>query len=179
MTAIEDFKKDRETILALREEDNTLHWKIDQAELESKQSGALRDHDYHDTWNITHPKSGKPFAANSQWFKSFGTDEQKEKMTKRRREIEMSICADDRQRRKYIDDEIKKIYNNYSQLFHGLEYGYSEGQRYDGENDICDLMQVVINTLTFVKQGIDNIGDDQIDKIRKDVKNAESNKKTD
>lgn len=154
MTAIEDFKKDRETILVLREEDNKLRWKIDHAVTTSKHSGALRDHDYRDTWDIIHPKSKEPFKAKSHWFKSFGTDEQKKMISERREKIEQSICAEERQRRKEIDKEIKKIYSDYDQLFRGLEYGYSEGYRDDGENDICDLIQVVINVMTLVKQGI-------------------------
>jgi len=179
MTAIEDFKKDRQKIIDLRVEDNTLSWKIDRAEIKSKHEGALDAHDYRDTWDIIHPKSGEPFKAHSHWFNRFGTDEEKEKMTKRRREIELSICAEDRHRRKDIDVEIKKIYDNYTQLFHGLEFGYCEGRRCDGENDIVDLMQVAINTLTFAKQGVEQAVDDAIDIIRKDAENAESNKKTD
>lgn len=140
---VEILKADREQLLAFREEGSGLRWKIDQAVNKSKHEGSLRDHRYRDTWNITHPKTGKPFGANANWFKSFGTDEQKEMIQDRHREIEQSICAEERQREEEIDQEIKKIYAKYEHIWKrgGWSGGWpSEYGGYDGESDLPDLL---------------------------------------
>lgn len=139
---VKEIRRDRKKLLELREEDTTLGWKIKQAITESNQTGALRDHDYGDTWDIIHPKSGEPFKANSKWFKSFGTDVEKKRMDKRRTEIKQSICAEKRKRRKEIDKEIAGFYKKYFHLCSDLGNSVSEEPRYDGENDFADILLV-------------------------------------
>lgn len=134
---IEEIKTDREKLNSLRGERNTLRWEIDKAVRISTSEGAIFRHKYHDTWDIIHPKTGKPFAANSHWFESFGTDEQKEMIEKRREEIEQSIHADKRQRLKETSKGIEKIYDKYDKPLSGIMV--TEGYHDDGESDLADL----------------------------------------
>lgn len=140
--SLQEIKTDRKRLLELREEDTTLDWGIRKAVTESNQTGALRDHDYRDTWDIIHPKSGEPFKANSKWFKSFGTNVEKKRMDKRRDEIKQAIHADERKRRKEIDKEIAGFYEKYYHLCADLGNSVSEEPRYDGENDFADILLV-------------------------------------
>ncbi len=141
--SLKEIKTDREKLLELRKEASTLRWEIDKAVSGSKFGGTLRDHDYSDTWDITHPKSGKPFKANSNWFDNFGTDEDKKRMRERRREVELAIFPDKRQRVKELDAEIKKIYEKYRYLWEDLESWPSEGRACDGESNLADLLWAV------------------------------------
>lgn len=144
---LQGMRRDREKLLSLRGEVSTLRFEIERAVSKSKHEGAIRDHDYRDTWDIIHPKSGKPFKAHSHWFNRFGTDDQKKVMDRRRREIERAIHADKRQKREEIDKEIKEIYEKYRYLWEGLDSYPFEGRACDGESDLADLLWVAIIVL--------------------------------
>lgn len=144
---LQETRRDREKLLSLRGEVSTLRWETDRAVSKSRREGALFDHDYRDTWDIIHPVSGDPFKAHSHWFNRFGTDEQKETMSKRREEIELAIHADERQRCEDIDKVIKVIYEEYRYLWEGLDMYPSEGRACDGESDLADLLWAAIIVL--------------------------------